>query len=401
MRVYSMLMLLALGLGQSQAAVTLATARLLHGYECSHCEQLAHGPLNAHWPASNYNLNHQVARHQQKSKKYLVMASLKQLQQGVAIYTLAPEAVIRITPQKVKPSIKPQFSLATATQGNLSLKEASSLYAQDEASADVAPFDDQSSIALQLKPDLGAGKFIVQSDSSIVGHENDVYAIHVFDKLSSVYLTVATDKPRYHYGEDITATISLGDDAIGYPIDIVRANMVAPNGEVTSLSIEQTGKNIYQGKAHLSSEKAFSGQSWYIEAEVETNVGSDVVKRHVHTAFSYVIPSAEIHTLDMQATTTGFDFTANVEVATGSRYMLQATLLATDSEGNQIPVEITQAADWLTPGLHQMNFSFTPELVKKYAPPYYVADIKLLDYGQMKPVFEYNKIINLMRLRNQ
>lgn len=395
MRINSILLLSALCIGSTSQALTLSSKILLHSYECSNCDSLSHEDLSTRSPASNYSATPTV-RQQQKSKKYTIATTLKQLQQGVALNTLAPGAVIRIIPQHQN-NFPVQFTLQSPTQGTLALKNASSLYAQDEAAAEANPLLDKPSIALQLRQDLGYGQFILQTNSAIAGHENDPYVIHVFDKFSSVYLTVATDKSLYHYGDEFTATISLGDDAIGYPIDIITAKLIAPDGTSTNLDVSALDKNVYKATAHLTTEKSYWGENWYVEAQAETNVGSDVVKRYAHSAFSYAIPSAEIRTLNPLKAETPFHFTAHIEVATGSRYVLQAVLLGTQN-GKTMPIELTQSASWLSPGMQKISFSFSPELASLYEAPYYLSGVKLIDYGQMKPVFAYDKPINLLQL---
>lgn len=395
MRISSILLLSALCIGQSHALNV--SSGLLHAYECANCEQLSHQDFSMHSPAGNYVIKPAVKK-QQKSKKYFIKTTLKQLQQGVAINTLAPEAVIRIIPQTNDKTFAAQFNLRSATQGTMPLKTASSLYAQDEAAALANPLLDKPSTVLQLRKDLGFGQFVIQTESAVRGHENDPYVIQIFDKFSSVYLKVGTDKTLYHYGDKLTATISLGDDAIGYPIDVVSAKLIAPDGTTTAMEIETADKNIYIATSQLSFEKGYAGENWYIEAQAETNVGNDVVKRYAHSAFSYAISSAEIRELKSIKAVQPFNFTARIEVATGSRYVLQAVLSAT-KDGKTVPVELTQSASWLSPGEQHINFSFSPEIAANYSPPYYLNGVKLLDYGQMKPVFELNKPINLVQLK--
>ncbi|KTD65482.1 DUF4785 domain-containing protein [Legionella spiritensis] len=393
---HSIILLSALWASQSQA-VNLP-AQQLQPYDCDVCDSLSHETLGTNWALTNTALGHDTL-HRQKSKKYTISATLAQLQSGIALHTLAPEAIIRIVPNHPESAAKPEFTLRTEKQGTLSLQDASALFARDEALNNSA-FADNTMALLQLKKELGAGTFILQS-SAVAGHENDGYTIHVFDQASSAYLSVATDKARYQYGDTLTATISLGDDAIGYPIDIVNANLVTPDGNIRPLTLKRVKKDVYKAQAHLVSGKGYHGENWYIEAQVDSNIGGKTIKRQAHSAFSYTIPSAAVRSIHQIDKNDPFRFSASVDVATGSRYALQVVLFATDKTGNTIPVETVQKGEWLAPGSHGVTFSFTEERANQFHAPYFVGAIQLTDYGQLKPVFEYNQQIAIHQLEQE
>ncbi|KTC81356.1 DUF4785 domain-containing protein [Legionella brunensis] len=372
-------------------AITLPS-QTIYSYECKQCESLSHDDLNSSWPTDDNNLEEKVM-HQQSSRKYQIKATPQQLKNGIAIHTQAPGAVIHVSSTNSTLTASPNFYIKNSQGKQFSLQEASSLFSKNEALKDTA-FAGQL-LALQLKPELGAGKFIISSSQSI--DSNGSFIIQVYDKNAPTYLNIETDKARYHYGDKLQVTIKLSDDEFNYPIDDISATLVNPNGEVTSLNLEQLSNNLYQAQIDLLSDKNAQGENWYVAVETSTQIADEIITRQAHTAFSYVIPSATIHKI-RALQNEPLSFYAKVEVATGSRYALEAVLFGSDSEGKIHPITAVQSATWLSQGKHTINFAFDSNLKTGYKAPYYLGYLHLIDFGQLKPVYEYNTPIELTTL---
>ncbi|CEK10314.1 DUF4785 domain-containing protein [Legionella hackeliae] len=372
-------------------AVTLPTQQII-SYECAQCENLSHDDLNSSWATDDEPLNDDVM-HQQTSRQYQIKATAQQLNAGIAIHTQAPGAIIHITKAQSDSKTNPDFFIKTR-QAKLSMLEASSLFAQKDALKDTA-FAGQL-VALQLKPELGSGKFILGSNTHLTGDDGQ-FIIHVYDKYAPTYLSVETDKGRYHYGDKLKVTIRLSDDELNYPIDEINASLINPNGEITNLTLEQVSDNLYQTQIDLQSDKNSQGENWYIAVETTSLVEEETIIRQAHTAFSYVIPSAAISKIK-PIDNKPLAFSAKINVATGSRYALEAVLFGSDSEGKLHPINAVQSASWLAPGKHVINFSFDSQQKTNYKAPYYLGYLHLIDFGQLKPVYEYNTPIELTTL---
>ena len=225
-------------------------------------------------------------------------------------------------------------------------------------------------------------------------NDETLFSIHVFDRNSSTFLTLETDKALYHYGDQLTVNLSLGNEAIDYPMDIVNASLVSPDGEVIPLIINSMDPDHYRAKLKLTSEKNSQGENWYVEADVTSLLGTQTIKRQAHTAFSYAIPSASIKEISF-LNAKKLSFSAKIDVATTSRYALQAVLFATDRRGKKHPIQIAQSAAWLIKGKNNLDFSFDSTLTSDYKAPYYLGYIQLTDFGQFKSVYEYNHPIKL------
>ncbi|WP_058535581.1 DUF4785 domain-containing protein [Legionella saoudiensis] len=360
-------------------------------YECSECYKLSHQTLRASWAIAQTTLEHKV-RKDQKSYSYNQVITQEQLREGVAISTRAPGAVVRITPLQKK-SV-PELVLQTPQKQQLSLKDASALYSQDE-DLDESLLAAEHQTMTQLKPDLGFGTFILKSQTNSV-HDANSYLINVFDKFSLLYLKVEPSSLQYQYGDEFSATISLKDYDTNYSVDDVNASLVGTNDEFIPLKLSKIKRNVFQAKTKLMSALNTHGDNWYVEAEVFSEQEDGHVRRTARSAFSYSIPSASLIALK-KISSHPLTFAATVEVATASRYALQTVLFNQNSDGQLLPVETAQSAQWLEPGTQTIKFSFdnSKHLTEDTLS---VGYLHLTDYGQLKTVYQYDEPIKLSKL---
>lgn len=393
MKFLSLILLFLLSL-ESQA-YSLAKQIPLVPYNCKNCDGLSHEKLSLSWPTQDSPLLTKTM-HEQTSRKYQVKASLKELRQGVTIHTSAAAAIVRIAPANLKTTVKPQFRISNKRGLNLSLLEASSLYSQKEALKNT-PFAGNTLALAELKPELGFGQFTITSTLADRNKDDELFIIHVYDRYAATALTIQTNKARYYSGDEFVATLILKDREQNYSIDDLTLSLVSPDGEATPLVATPIAENIFQARTILNSEKNSRGGNWYVEATVTTIIDDDIIWRQAHSAFSYTIPSAAVVNIT-KGPANDYDFIATVEVVTGSRYALQAVLLGSDAQGKLHPIQTTQSAAWLPAGQHRLNFSFDSNLKTDYKAPYYLSYIHLTDFGQMKPVFEFDVPIEVNKL---
>jgi hypothetical protein len=363
----------------------------IKSYECDACFNLSRDTLEDKWAISNEPLG-KKASNLRTSYSYVQRATLKQLQKGVVISTLAPGAIVRITPLHKKSM--PQFILKTPTNKQMDLKEASTLYSQNEALGDT-DFAIQHQTMLQLKPELGAGQFIIKSNT-VDPQYSDTYLINVYDKYSLTYLQIKTDSTHYQYDDKLTATITLKDDEVDYSVDDIDVTLIGPEGQEEPVELTQVKHNKFEASAILDSEINDHGANWYIEADVQAVFKKYVIQRSGRTAFSYSIPSATLLSIK-KLESKHLLLSASVDVATASRYSLQSVLFHKDSGGTIIPIETSQKTQWLTPGKHTIQFIFdnSSHLSEDSL---YLGYLRLIDYGQLKPVYQYNHPVKLTQL---
>lgn len=363
----------------------------IKSYICDVCTQLSHNSLEDSWSIAKAPLSAEPDN-KQKSYSYRERVTSRQLQAGVLITTQAPGAVIRITPLQKK-SI-PQLEIKTPDRQLLNLKDASALYSKDEESGD-GLLSTKYQTMLQIKPELGAGQFMLKSKMA-VANESDAYMINVFDKFSTTYIEVGTDSTHYQYGDRVTATITINDD-YNYSIDDIDVYLVKPDGQNTALKLSRLKHNKFKATAVLNSESNDHGENWYVQADIQTGPEEmKVIKRSGHTAFSYSIPSATLLTVK-QVSSKPLTFSATLEIATASRYSLQSVLFHKDPKGNLEPLETSQKSQWLEPGKNVVQFTFD-NFSQLAEDSLYLGYFRVLDYGQLKPVYQYDNPIKLTQL---
>lgn len=384
-------------LGLSFLYLTQAQAQKLpdqeiSSYECGKaCEGLSHEPMHFEWNVDDHALIHQPGE-VQKSYAYKKRVTLEELHKGVTINTLAPKAVIRISP--LSGNTIPELRLETASQ-LLSLQEASSLYSRDEAFADPG-YEQSQQTVLQLKPELGAGAFKLITDEKRLNNDS-AYIISVYDKHSNAYLTVETNKEEYKLNDVIIATITL-HDTLDYPVEEVSASIVAPDGKSIPLRLTKIKSNQYEGKTRLYSRKNDFGANWYVEASMSAWHGDQLVTRQGHVAFPYSVPSAKLIDIE-KVPGESLRFKAQLSIANDSRYALQAVLYFKDNQGKFHPLSTSQTANWFTAGTHSLEFTLDKNIVNRYdEQSLYLGYFHLIDYGQLKTVYHYDEPIKLSDL---
>lgn len=363
----------------------------IKSYECNACDKLSRDTLSDKWEIDG-ELTDTAPSNAQKSYGYKQKVTMEQLRKGVAITTLAPGAVLRIVP--LQKNAEPTFELVTPGKKHFSLQEASSLYSENETLGDSSLAVKQQKM-LQIKPELGAGTFLLQTEDR-TAKNNDTYLISVLDKLSLSYIRVETDALRYQFGDMMTATISLNKDDGPYKTSDLSVYLVSPRGEMTPLTLTDVGHSRFEARAPLISETSDQGENWYVEADAITKLGSSVVRRSGHTGFSYYIPSGTLLSAK-KVSNNPLTISVSVEVATASRYVLQSVLYKKTNDDNLEALETAQVAQWLEPGVHEMQFTFD-NLQKLADDNLLLGYLHLTDYGQLKTVYEYNPPVRLTKL---
>lgn len=363
-------------------------------YNCEECDLLSHELLQDTWAIDSESLFSPVTNAQQ-SVRYKQTVTMKQLRQGVTIYTQSAKAVIRIDPGEN--TAVPELEIIGPNYTILPLVQASTTQVQNGSLG-------ESSHALrhqtiwQLKPELQHGAFTIYSKDKKV-KETALFTIHVYDKFSTTVLEVETDKLHYQLGDTVTATISLKNNDTTYPIQGIDVSLVNPEGKFKALDLVEIDQNRVQAQFIMDSTSNDYGRVWYIEADVYSNYGPSTVKRNGHTAFSYSIPSASLLTVT-KVSLTPLVVESKVEVATASRYSIQAALFLKSERGGFIPLEISHTSQWLEPGIHTMHFGFD-NVHHLDEDRLYLGYLRLIDYGQLTPVYQYLQPIEFIKLTEQ
>ncbi|CAM3033289.1 Uncharacterised protein [Legionella steigerwaltii] len=363
-------------------------------YDCDICSSLSHENLQDRWQISENTLS-KTANNIQKSYSYHQQITAAQLQQGINLDIHSPEAVLRIIPLQKNKSV-PALEIKSAASQFMSIKEASSLYSQDEAIDESLKIGSHQTI-LQIKPELGSGNFILKSKQIDPSIDANKYLIHVFEKYSLIYLQIEPSELHYQYGDQFNALIVLKDNITSYPVDDINASLIGPDNQIVPLQVKEIKRNQFQASALLSSDENTHGDNWYMEVDVSSELDDNTpTHRSGRVAFSYSVPSASLVSIRKIASNP-LTLAATVDVATASRYALQSILYKKNSKGENVPVETVQSAQWLVPGKQTIKFSFdnSAHLAEDQLS---VGYLHLTDYGQLKTVYHYDQPIKLSQL---
>ncbi|WP_392536853.1 DUF4785 domain-containing protein [Legionella sp. 227] len=366
----------------------------IKSYDCDICSSLSHEPLQARWNVSANSLS-KAEKNIQKSYSYTQKITATQLKHGITLPIHAPEAVLRIVPLQKNKSV-PALEIKSANSKFMSLKDASSLYSQDDAVDESLKIGSHQTL-LQLKPELGTGNLIIKSKHLDPSSDADHYLIHVFEKYSLIYLHIEPSALQYQYGDQFNALITLKDNITSYPVDDINASLIGPDNQRIPLEIKEVKRNQFKTSTLLSSDENSHGGNWYIEVEVSSELDDNTpTYRSGRAAFSYSVPSASLVNIK-KVSSKPLTLAATVDVATASRYALQGILYKKNSKGEDIPVETAQSAQWLVPGKQTIKFSFD-NLAHLAEDQLSVGYLRLIDYGQLKTVYQYDPPIKLSQL---
>ena len=366
----------------------------IKSYDCDVCSTLPHESLQDSWKISE-NLLIKTEKNVQKSYSYSQKITAAQLQQGINLPIHSPEAVLRIIPLQKDKAI-PALEIKSTASKFMSLKDASSLYSQDEAIDESLRLGAHQTM-LQIKPELGSGNFVIQSKHINPSSDADQYLIHVFEKYSLIYLQVEPSELQYQYGDQFNALILLKDNITSYPVDDIHASLIGPDNQIVPLEIKQVKRNQFQASTQLSSDDNTHGGNWYIDVEVSSELDEHTpTHRSARAAFSYSVPSASLMSIK-KVSSKPLTLAATVNVATARRYAVQCILCKKNAKGEDIPVETSQSAQWLDPGKQTIQFSFdnSAHLAEDQLS---IGYLHLTDYGQLKTVYQYDQPIRLSQL---
>lgn len=371
----------------SSAQAIPLPVQTIKGYECGRCSNLSHELLKANWALANKPLQSALTNKQQ-SYGFKQQVSSQELQKGIPLTLLGPGAIIRVSP--INGTLAPSLLLQTPNNTKMTLQEASLVFSEKETLA--SSFSPEKDTIAQLKPELGQGRFILKSQGQT--QNNLSYMVSVLDKNSLTHLDVATDALFYHYGDKLKVNIDLNHEYTSYDSDDIDAFLVAPTGETVRMDVKETAANHFVATHTLRSEQSDNGENWYVKVAAEKKAEEDNIRRSGQAAFSYSIPSASL--VEIKKNAGSLSFSAKVKVATASRYSLQAVLFK-KSNDKFYAQETTQTSTWLESGSHSIEFTFdnSAQLAEDQL---YLGYLRLIDYGQLKMVYHYDKPMQLSQL---
>lgn len=346
-------------------------------------------PVNFTWLAADADLSAFQAPSvtPQVSRSYWQEVKAVELAQGVALYTTAPGALVRISaPIEFK-----QFgsdSIQVMQQGQM-LSEGNGIEALASAEAlkaTGAPFTD-GTIAMRLSPEVGGGVFTVQLTDAMEKSEA-TFLIQVHEPDSQVALGLKTDSMVAFHNESLTIHADFSDASLVQK-GRMQGFVTSPAGDLFPLSFQANDDGSFAADFvvdALKSTGGVPGELWEVHAVASADFNGQPVFRDVRTAFSTVVPTASLDGNGRLSSDAGqLNVALGVNVASESRYELRATLFGTNAAGEAQPIALTHSANVLSTGGAELVLDFPRSAIAQsgLGAPYSLRNVELLDQGQM------------------
>jgi hypothetical protein len=327
-----------------------------------------------------------------QSKETWFTASADELAQGVAVNTTAPRALVRI---QALSAVGPREALAIHPQSMTLVDKNGRAYddgagmemlvsADKLAKADV-PFAPGTS-AFRMHPSLGAGSFKLRVNGA---SGSDRYLVNVVEPDSPYALTMQSGALHYLHGQQLVLTAALQDGSAGggtaapkRGVDKFDATVVSPAGRRFPVSFKAGKDGALRAALSLDADEAPIPGLWEVQAEANTVVKGQAVRRSVRLAFPVAMPVARLtHAVALQAGA-GVNLNVGVEAAAAGRYEVRGMLYGT-VKGALVPLGVADAAQWMEAGQGQIALSFAPELIAGTSGPFEVRELFLMDQGRL------------------
>ena len=338
-------------------------------------------PIQVSWaldPAAPLDAAPQPVR--RESREYWRDVSDAELQRGVDLATTAPGAIIRLSPGKDSARIRPA-DLRVQIAGRQFDGNAATRHVADTAQLQAAGMDaTDASLALQLRPDLGAGRTTLQAPTA-----HGRYVVYVYEPQSPLVAEAQADRAELLLGGSLQVSVHLRDDAQARAPDDVSGVLRSPDGDTTPLRFRRQAGGNFVAIASPAKQAAAPGL-WEAQSIV---TGKDAngreVRRIVTTTFAVAVPDARfLGTAEpRRATDGGIDVALGVDVRSGSRYAVSGVLYGRNADGVVLPAAYAQSAAWLEAGSGELHLRFDPASVRGLAPPYELRDLRLQDQPAM------------------
>jgi hypothetical protein len=324
-----------------------------------------------------------------QSKETWFTASADELAQGVAVNTTAPRALVRI---QALSAVGPREALAIHPQSMTLVDKNGRAYddgagmemlvsADKLAKADV-PFAPGTS-AFRMHPSLGAGSFKLRVNGA---SGSDRYLVNVVEPDSPYALTMQSGALHYLHGQQLVLTAALlegsGAAAAKRGVDKLDATVVSPGGRRFPVSFKAGKDGALRAALALDADEAPTLGLWEVQAEANTVVKGQAVRRSVRLAFPVAMPVARLtHAVALQEGA-GVNLNVGVEAAAAGRYEVRAMLYGTIG-GALVPLGVADAAQWMEAGQGQIKLTFAPELIAGASGPFEVRELFLMDQGRL------------------
>lgn len=334
--------------------------------------QIERLPVSFSWALDPDAALSDPAPHIAESREYWQTVEGAELQQGIALKTTAPGAVIRISPARGSASLDAAEIRVNGNGKAARLEQAADAEALRAAGMDV----DAGTAVVKLADENGAGAYSLRAAKA-----QGRYVVHVFEPESDVVLKAQPDRQHVLGGETIAVSMDLSRAGRSLPAQ-AEALLVAPDGSSRPISVTRDATGMLSARVRLPAQASAVPGLW----ELQLFASGDGISRDARTAFGVAAPTAR---LDGEVAIDASRLRIDVPVRTGSpgRYEVRGTLYATASDGSLAPVSQAHSAAWFERGKATLVLAFDRGHVPSgYGAPFELRQLELSDQSRLVPL---------------
>lgn len=312
-----------------------------------------------------------------ESREYWTEVEGTALATGVSLATTAPGAVVRVSPRAGNAAPALGRSDVVVRQNGRTLRGRDAL-ADGDVAADFAeagmPMPERT-LAFRLRDEVGAGGFELALPEARGG-----YLVHVFEPASADVLSLTTNRTSVVAGGEIEIVARFASPA-GRALGRIEGLATSPAGDAIELAFAPRGNGIWS--ARFTPAATSGGGLWEVHAFAASGDGS--VARDAKIAFGAAAASARVIGGERTGSPRAPIVRVDVEVASGSRYVVSGVLYATDGNGARVPAAIAHSAAVLNSGRRSLQLRFATDAIDAngLSGPYEVRDLVLTNQADL------------------
>lgn len=343
------------------------------------------------WPlAADAELADETEPFVQRSRQYVLDTTDTALRGGVTIDTTAPAALLRITPLEggEAPHLDQDNLVISRGQQQWRGAEATRHFADRQALAAAGADFGRGSIALQLRPELGQGRFKLRLDHPGLKQRGRPFVVHVFEPDSPIALRAQARRDHFGAGERIAVALQLEGAGGSADARDLRGFLVSPGGERMVPLTFSDGRGGVVAEADLSGlDRAallrdWQPGLWEVHSYYDGRVKGKKVLRDAATAIAISPATAELAGHPVAGDT--LSLTVPVTAHHAGRYEVRGVLYGSDAAGRMVPAAAAQSAAWLDRGNGAIELSVEPgHIDKAISAPFEFRQIRLADQSRL------------------
>ncbi|HRC85119.1 MAG TPA: DUF4785 family protein [Thermoanaerobaculia bacterium] len=325
-----------------------------------------------------------------ESREHWLRITGAELERGVPLLTTAPGALVRLSPVGAKsaPALDPAALVLVDPRGqSLARGTGFDLIAPGadlEAAGLAVP---AGTVAVRLSSELGSGRFTLRLPGLASGQE---LVLHVFDRASTVVLSLAADRFSYLDGERLKVRLEAQDGAAPLALASATGFVTSPAGRSWPLQFKPGSQGLSATLALDAREPVVASGAgaglWEIQVAASGHGTAGDFLRNARTSFAVALPTARLAGgASARSGDAGLTLTIPVETAAPGRYEVRATLFGHDAQGASKPIAVADSAAWLEAGNGKLELLFPAGLLagSGLAAPYELRQLELIDQGRL------------------